>query len=227
MSTPNVLTPPNVPSARPGPPGGKRDANRRRRLAQLCDAALELYLEHGLGSVTVDQIVDRAGVAKGSFYRYFDDQTQLVATLLAPLTEAFRAAMATAETRLEAAAMPEELPAIYLALAAELAAAVGPRPELMRFYLQECRSPPSGARRPVRLLANEIAERGVRLSTIARDFGLLRDSDPRVGALTVIGAVERLTFGFLSGEDVGRLEAIPATLISVILDGVGRRDARR
>jgi hypothetical protein len=91
----------------------------------------------------------------------------------------------------------------------------------MLFYLQECRSPPSGARRPVRVLADEIAERGIRLSTIARDFGLLRDSDPRIGALTVIGAVERLTFGFLAGEDVGRPEAIPRTLISVILDGVG------
>lgn len=223
MSTTIEPSPPRVPSERPGPRGGKRDANRRRRIAQLCDAALALYLEHGLGSVTVDQIVDRAGVAKGSFYRYFDDQTQLVATLLEPLTTSFRAAMATAQTRLESAGDPDELPAIYLALAAELAAAVGPRLELMRFYLQECRAPPAGARRPVRLLANEIAERGIRLSTIAREFGLLRDSDPRVGALTVIGAVERLTFGFLSGEDVGRPEAIPATLISVILDGVGAR----
>jgi AcrR family transcriptional regulator len=223
MSTRIEPNPPRVPAERPGPPGGKRDANRRRRIAQLCEAALALYLEHGLGSVTVDQIVGRAGVAKGSFYRYFDDQTQLVETLLEPLTASFRAAMATAETRLEAAGNPDELPAIYLALAAELAAAVGPRLELMRFYLQECRAPPVGARRPVRLLADEIAERGVRLSSIAREFGLLRDSDPRVGALTVIGAVERLTFGFLSGEDVGRPGAIPAILISVILDGVGAR----
>jgi len=215
--------PPRLPAERPGPVGGKRDANRRERIAQLCDAALKLYLVHGIGSVTIDQIVDEAGVAKGSFYRYFTDQEELVATLLGPLGDALRTSMDAAESRLAAVKDPRELPAIYLTMASELAAVTGRSPDLLRLYLQECRSPAAGARRPVRTLADEVAARAVRLSTVARDFGLLRDTDPRVGALTVIGAVERLTFAVLSGEDVGRLRDLPTTLVSMILEGVRAR----
>lgn len=215
--------PPRLPSARPGLVGGKRDANRKQRIAQLCDAALALFLEHGIGAVTVDQIVERAGVAKGSFYRYFKDQPELVETLFGPLGDAIRKAMANAEARLAAARQPSELPAIYLGMAAELATSARYHPDVVRLYLQECRSPASGARRPVRQLADEVSARAVRLSVVARDFGLLETTDPRVSALTVVGAVERLTFGVLSGEDVGALDALPRTLISVILDGVRKR----
>ncbi len=221
MSTANENhpSPPLVPAERPGKVGGKRDANRRRRTAQLCQAALGLYLEHGIGSVSVDQIVARAGVAKGSFYRYFADQTQLVETLLAPLADGFAGATDRCEARLDGAA-PAALPGIYLQLASELAASVAGQLDLLRLYLQESRSPPAGARRPVRELADEITRRGVHLSTVARDAGLLRESDPRIGALTVIGAVERMAFGLLAGEDLGRLEQIPSALIDMILDGV-------
>ena len=220
-STP-IHDPPNVPSERPGQVGGKRDANRRERIAQLCDAALALFLERGIGTVTIDQIVEEAGVAKGSFYRYFKDQGELVETLLQPLATALRATMESAEVRL-ASARPAELPGIYMTMATELVLATGRNPDLLRLYLQESRGPASGARKPVRLLADEVAQRAVRLSQVARDFGLLKDSDPRVGALTVIGAVERLSFAVLSGEDVGHLHQVPTTLISMILDGVRSR----
>lgn len=224
MSTPKIQhRPPRVPSERPGVVGGKRDANRKQRISQLCDAALGLYLEHGIGAVTVDQIVERAGVAKGSFYRYFQDQPELVATLLEPLGDAIRGAMAQAEERIAGVTDPAELPAIYLGMAAQLAASARNQQDLVRLYLQECRSPAAGARKPVRDLADEVAQRAVRLSTVARDFGLLDRSDPRVGALTVVGAVERLTFAVLSGEDVGAVHQLPGTLISVILDGVRKR----
>jgi AcrR family transcriptional regulator len=214
------------PTPRPGRAGGVRDENRRARGLQLAHAALALYLEYGLGSVTVDQIVDRAGVAKGSFYRYFDDQVALVSALLAPLGEALLAALEHAETRL-AAAKPAELSAIYLALAVELTSAAAPHPDLLRLYLQECRSPPSGPRRPVRLLADAISRRAIRLSEIAIELGLVDHNDPRVTALTVIGAVERLALGVLGGENLGRLDEVGVTLVSVILDGVRRNRRRR
>ncbi len=224
MSTPKIeRKPPRLPGTRPGAVGGKRDENRKQRVAQLCDAALALYLEHGIGAVTIDQIVERAGVAKGSFYRYFQDQPELVATMLEPLGDAIRGALSHAETRLAGVTDPAELPGIYLAMAAQLATSARYHQDLVRLYLQECRSPASGARKPVRALADEVAARAVRLSNVARDFGLLDRSDPRVGALTVVGAVERLTFAVLSGEDVGRVDQLPSTLISVILDGVRKR----
>src|SRR5688572_11215815 len=214
---------PKVPAVRPGPAGGARAVNRARRVEQICGAALPLLLAGGVESVTIDQIVDAAGVAKGSFYRYFDDKRQLVETLFEPLAEAIRTAFTECDRALDELDDPAQLPALYLRLAARLAAQVGPRPDLIRLYLQENRSPAVGARAPIRALADEISSRAVALSTKARDRGLLTDSDPRVGALTTIGASERLLFGFLSGENIGAPRAVPGTLINMILDGVRRR----
>lgn len=212
--------PPRVPSERPGQVGGKRDQNRRRRIKQICDGALPLMLEHGIETVTVDQIVAGAKVAKGSFYRYFRDKTELVETMFAPLAEAFRAAVANCEQKLAATTDPETLPAIYLQLAIDLSVPLATQQDLVRLYLQENRGPAVGARAPVRALADEITEGGILLSAFARDHQLLADSDPRIGALTVIGAVERILFGFLSGDDLGSPADIPRTLIALILDGV-------
>lgn len=40
----------------------------------LLDAAFDLFTKLGVNSTTIDQIVKRAGVAKGTFYLYFKDK---------------------------------------------------------------------------------------------------------------------------------------------------------
>ena len=73
------------PALRPGRPGGKRDANRKRRRSQIAEAALGLFVEAGVELTSIDQIVAAAGVAKGSFYRYYADKEALVEALFEPI----------------------------------------------------------------------------------------------------------------------------------------------
>jgi TetR/AcrR family transcriptional regulator, transcriptional repressor for nem operon len=47
--------------------------------AKLMDAVLELIWTGSYGSTTIDQICERAGVKKGSFYYFFDSKSQLAA----------------------------------------------------------------------------------------------------------------------------------------------------
>ena len=213
-------TPPRVPQKRPGKPGSKRDANRREKVRLIATAALDLFLDSGIAAVTIDQIVDRAGVPKGSFYRYFSDKRELAESILAPLSERVGAAMARCAEGIESATGPGDMPAVYTRLAQELGAAVIGHPREVKLYLQECRAPAVGARAPVRKFADAVARQAIELSNVARDHGLLRDSDPRVGALTVVGAAEQLLFAYHNGVDLGPPERIPATLVSVILHGV-------
>ncbi len=52
-----------------------RDRRERRRAATrrlVADSALRLALEHGVGSVTVEQISDAADIAPRTFFNYFD-----------------------------------------------------------------------------------------------------------------------------------------------------------
>jgi AcrR family transcriptional regulator len=228
MSSPKPPTagvkPPRVPPERPGPAGGRRDANRRRRIAELCAAAEELFLAEGVAATTVDKIVARAGIAKGSFYRYVRDIEELVATMMQPLADALRAATTRAAEALAAATDAQSLTAAYQRLAAEVAAAAQAHPGLVMIYLQEARAPAVGARRPLRRLADEVERAALELTRAARSHGLLRaDYDLRVGALAVIGAADRILFAYLSGDSPGDPRAVVADLVSVILDGVRGR----
>jgi AcrR family transcriptional regulator len=218
------LRPPRLPALRPGPAGGTRDANRRARLGQLGHAALELFLAEGIPGVTIDQIVERAGVAKGSFYRYFRDKEELVASLLEPLAENVAAVFGEARAALADASAPAQVSAAYLGLARKVAEVIAAHPRAALLYLQESRAPATGARAPVRRLADQVADLAEALSAHARDHGLLRDLDARVQGLVVLGAVERLLYDFLSGRRVAtRPEQVSALVVTIILDGVRRR----
>jgi len=70
--------------------------------ARLFAAALQLISEQGFTGTTVDAIVERAGVAKGTVYYHFKGKTELVEALIAselePLAERFAiAARASAD----------------------------------------------------------------------------------------------------------------------------------
>ncbi|OLT12383.1 hypothetical protein BJF78_04045 [Pseudonocardia sp. CNS-139] len=45
------------------------------------DAGLEVFLDRGVAAATLDQITERAGVAKGTFYLHFDSKERLLAAL--------------------------------------------------------------------------------------------------------------------------------------------------
>lgn len=212
--------PRNVPPRRPGPVGGKRDENRRKRTEQLCQAGLKIFLERGVEVVTIDEIVGEAGMAKGSFYRYFKDKTDLVEAIFVPMREVVTGAFDGCAEALAAADSRETLFAAYEGLAARLGAFVLSHPNVVRLYLQESRGPGVGARAPIRELGDLVSERAVDITQVAREHGLLRPVKPRISALSVIGAVERLTFGFLNGEDLGEAHEIPDQLISLVLDGL-------
>jgi AcrR family transcriptional regulator len=72
----------------------RREATRQK----LYEAAVTLIAEQGFSATSVDQIAERAGVAKGTVYYNFTSKTALFEGLLEHgvrlLTEAFRAAAA-------------------------------------------------------------------------------------------------------------------------------------
>ncbi len=48
----------------------------------ILDAAIEAFIAHGYEAASVSQIVAEAGIAKGSFYQYFEDKLDLFNHLL-------------------------------------------------------------------------------------------------------------------------------------------------
>src|SRR5271169_1657976 len=65
-----------------------RDRSARTR-AELIEAARGLYAARNFDSVTVDEVVDAAGVAKGTFYVHFESLADLQSAIADELAHEF------------------------------------------------------------------------------------------------------------------------------------------
>ena len=74
---------PRVAGARPGPRQPELRSN------EILDAAASLFVEKGVAATSIDDIVERAGVAKGTFYHYFSDRTAMLDALRERYAERF------------------------------------------------------------------------------------------------------------------------------------------
>ena len=213
------------PVERPGAVGGKRDLNRRKRVQDLIDAGLSLFLERGIEAVTIDEVAREAGMAKGNFYRYFRDKADLVEAVIEPVAQTTRAALAECHEQLSEANGHDEAVTAYGTLGNRLMGALAMHPDAMCLYLQERRAPATTARQAISDLAKELDDRAVAISKAGADREFVSVSDPRVSALAVLGAVEALALASVRNQI--QLDPVETTkrLISVVLEGL-RRERR-
>lgn len=72
----------------------ERGSRRRERMRQiLVEAAMRLFAEQGVDATTIDEIVDLAGVAKGTFYNYFTDRAHVARAVAATIRHEFNEAV--------------------------------------------------------------------------------------------------------------------------------------
>ena len=53
---------------------GKADQNKKHKMESLLNTSFELFTSKGLNKTSISDIVEKAGVAKGTFYLYFKDK---------------------------------------------------------------------------------------------------------------------------------------------------------
>lgn len=62
---------------------GKVDENKQQKLESLFKSAYDLFLTQGISKTSIHDIVQKAGVAKGTFYLYFKDKYEIRDRLIA------------------------------------------------------------------------------------------------------------------------------------------------
>ena len=65
------------------------NSRRDERERALKNAAIDVFYEHGYHGAKVSQIVERVGVAQGTFYLYFEGKQQLFSRLVSDFLELF------------------------------------------------------------------------------------------------------------------------------------------
>ncbi|ABR49973.1 transcriptional regulator, TetR family [Alkaliphilus metalliredigens QYMF] len=77
----------------------KRDIQAEQTYHKLLDMSLELVKRHGYHKVTISQICDACGCAKGTFYNYFDSKTDILYRLAIQLNEKLSTMFSYDETK--------------------------------------------------------------------------------------------------------------------------------
>ncbi|WP_029233243.1 TetR/AcrR family transcriptional regulator [Butyrivibrio sp. VCB2006] len=62
---------------------GKADQNKKLKMESLLNTSFELFTSQGINKTSIQDIVNKAGVAKGTFYLYFKDKYDIRNRLIA------------------------------------------------------------------------------------------------------------------------------------------------
>ena len=202
----------------------RRTENVMRRLAARHDAILaaagRLATEAGINAVQIAPVAERSGIAAGTVYRYFPSKTELIAALVAAVSEREIGAM-----RRAADAAPGPLSALAAALTTFAAHALGSRRLAFALIAEPVDADTEKARQPYR--AALAAEIGRRLSA-AMSGGYVPDQDIEMAAAALVGALAEGLVGPLApatDDETQRRDAVQ-TLTLFALRAVGIADAR-
>jgi AcrR family transcriptional regulator len=167
------------------PRPGKTQPSRR---AQILRCAKEVFSKKGYHNASVSDLIAQAGIARGTFYIYFENKRHIFDTLLEDLLQELRRRIQP--IKLEAGS-PEPLDQLRANIRRVLELVVN-EPELIQILLHHASGLDEQARTlleafydRVRTLIEHSLEHGIRL-------GLVRRSDSRIVAACILGTVKEV-----------------------------------
>jgi AcrR family transcriptional regulator len=204
---------PQLPDPRPGTGKTPRTDRGRRTLRLLLDAAAEEFGENGFHEAAIARIAQRAGVAIGSFYTYFDSKEAVFRALVADMSAQVRATIAPVIL-----AAPDRLSGERAGIAAFIGF-VRQHKALYRVIDESAFVAEDAYRRHYTEIAEGYA------ASLAQAFGRgeLSDGDMVVRAWAIMGMNVFLGLRFGVWDASADPEAIAAAAAGLISDGLRRR----
>lgn len=178
---------------------GIRQTKKEQRRLAIEEAALAMFLAEGYERTSVERIAEQVGMARGTFYLYYPDKLALFEELCGRLYSPMVEVLENTARALHMAASIHEHQFIYLSMAGGMAN-LGPQLQpFLGLHFREVRSAGPAGEVVARWLAR-IESLGEGILRDAAERGLLTIHDAYTVVLAIIGAVERLTWAWLSGD---------------------------
>ena len=190
----------------------RSDATKKK----LFDAAMELIGERGFTDASVDEIVHRAGVAKGTVYYHFAGKAELVEALIA-----FRLRPAIAQFRAVAAENADDPQAAIGAIVRAELEFLAEEKSFSKLLLTEMWREDRVWRETLLLLRREMVT--VIRNVIAQgiESGVFRsDVDPDFGASALFGMTATVALDWLAFEPDKPLEEVLEQITKVTFNAV-------
>jgi AcrR family transcriptional regulator len=158
---------------------------RARTRAQIVEAGAVLLAERPLEALTVDAVVEAAGVAKGTFYYHFQSMEELAAAVGEKLGESFDELLAPARLGL-----PDPVARISFGLSRFLEKAIA-EPAWARLVVQSAQAPTEFARSVRANLKTDLTDAKAQGRLIVQDVELAADIVMGIWLQVMRGTLQR------------------------------------
>jgi AcrR family transcriptional regulator len=179
---------------------------REARRAQILASALTVFATKGYHEASVSDLVDAAGVARGTFYLYFDSKEAIFLELLADLQQHLRANVVGVDPA------KGDLEEQLRATVARVLRTLEENRRLTRILFREAVGLHEAVDTQLRAFHDELYGYVERAIALGIALGRLRPVDPALSAVIVVGSVREVA-----------LRQVVASDAPVDVDGVARR----
>lgn len=194
--------------------------SREARRGQIKQTALEVFSRKGYHETSVTDLVDAAGVARGTFYLYFDGKEAIFVELLDELVGELRSSIRGIDTTPGAASMEEQLQGVVV----RILRLVVEKRALTRIIFREAVGLHAVVDQRLRAFDDDIHAYVARALQLGVALGRTRSVDPEVGAVSIVGAVRELVSRLVVRPDVEfDVDAVARALVDYHLRGLAPR----
>ena len=177
----------------------RANARREHRRALILRAAVQTFSVRGYHQTRVADIIKAAGIARGTFYLYFKDKHALFETLVERLYGPLVDILAEHQKALGEARNTSQQQALYMQMAWEMTEQVVKLQPLALLHFRVAWSAgPAGE--TVRHWRDRIETLARNILVDANQRGFVRNNDPTIVAMAIVGAAERIAWAWVSGD---------------------------
>lgn len=184
------------------------------RRSQLLLAARQVFARSGYHSASVSDIVTAAGVARGTFYNYFDGKRTIFHAVLDDLMECVQDAVVPIDVQ---GNIPDQVRLNLQRLVETLTA-----PEVARLLLAEAIGIDDEGDHALRDFYRQASDRVVRALRTGQDMGIVRSGDVALTAQMLIGILKQpILQATLEGQPLDQ-DAFVSEFYGLLIGGVLR-----
>lgn len=177
---------------------------RQKTRDKLLVAARHVFVEKGYHDAKIDDIAEKAGVGKGTFYLYFEDKRAVFEELVDGLFEKLKASILRVDARADIAAqVRHNIRAVIAVLLAE--------PEVTRILLSYAEGLDPSFLKKIGSFYESVRQLISKTAAEGQKMGLVAPGDTRLFALWTIGGLKEVLMDWaLHGTERPREELVDA-----------------
>ena len=189
---------------------------KEQRRAHILESALEVFATKGYHAATVSDIINKAGVARGTFYLYFGSKRALFDQLLDDLFELLHNSVKRIDPGRGAAGVLAQMEANIDAV---LQLMLDNR-AMLRILMSEAVGLDPGFDKKVYEFYDRLLELTSRSLVLGRQMKVVRPVDTRVVAVCIIGSVKEVLYQIAIGRKLPRRDVLVREILEYGVRGL-------